>query len=117
MRISDWSSDGCSSDLGGQRRSEPPRPHAEPPEVLQGVAEVGQLPVEDGPQALLVDEEVPEAEVAMHHADGGGGGAVGLEPPETELEGRVRLFQRVEPSAELLELVGLAQPLDGIAGP
>ena len=53
---------------GRQRRAEPPGPHAEPPEVLHRVAEVGELPVEDRPQPVGTDEQVPEAEVAVHHA-------------------------------------------------
>ena len=52
----------------GQRRAEPPRPHAEPAEVLHRVAEVGELPVEDGPEPVVVDEEVAEPEVAVHDA-------------------------------------------------
>ena len=50
---------------GRQRRAEPPGPHAEPPEVLHRVAEVGQLPVEDRPQPVGADEQVPEPEVAV----------------------------------------------------
>ena len=60
------------------RRAEPPRPYAQPAEVLQRVADVRDLPVEHGPQAVRTDDEVAEAEVAVHDgralgaADGSG---------------------------------------------
>src|SRR5262245_31113950 len=39
----------------GQRRAEPPRAHAEPADVLHRIADVGQLPVDHGAQALGAD--------------------------------------------------------------
>ena len=85
--------------------AEPPRLHAEPPEILDRVAEMRELPVEDGAQALGPDDEVAGAEVAVH--EGGRSrrqvrGALG-EPAQPELEGRVRLAEHVDDAAVLVD--------------
>ena len=56
-------------------RAEAPRPHAEPAEVLDRVAEVGELPVEHRPQPVRADDEVAGAEVAVDHGGRAGGRA------------------------------------------
>ncbi len=83
----------------GERRSEPPGPHAEPTQVLQRVAEVGQLPVEDGPQALGVDEEVAEAEVTVDDRAPGLLRPVGLQPARSPARrpGAARPARRAPP--------------------
>ncbi len=50
-----------------QLRAESPGLDAQPTEVLEGVPEMGQLPVEDGPDAVGPDDQVAVAEVAVHH--------------------------------------------------
>ena len=86
---------------------EPPGPHAQPAQVLERVAAVGQLPVEHRPQPVGSDDEVPVAEVAVDdrvpRADGRG--PVARQPAEAQLEGRVRLADRVERGPELGDLV------------
>src|SRR5205085_1126943 len=49
----------------GERRTEAPAPHAQPAEVLGGIALVDELPVEDRPQAVGPDDEVAQPEVAV----------------------------------------------------
>ena len=93
---------------GRERRSEPPGPHAVPAEVLHRVAEVGELPVEDAAQAVAVDQEVAEAEVAVDDGVRGARRPVGLEPAERELEGRERRAERAGQRLHLLELVDVA---------
>src|ERR1700719_2180716 len=46
--------------------SEPPRLHAQPTEILDGIAQVRELPIEHGADALGSDDEVPVPEVAVH---------------------------------------------------
>src|SRR5215218_5131665 len=46
--------------------TESPRLHAQPAEVLDRVAEVRELPVEHGSDAVRADDEVAVAEVAVH---------------------------------------------------
>ena len=48
--------------------TEAPRLHAQPSEVLDRVAEVGELPVEHGADAFRADDEVAVPEVAVHEA-------------------------------------------------
>ena len=95
---------------GRQRRAEPPRPHAEPAEVLHRVAEVGQLPVEDRPQAVGADEEVAEAEVAVDDPRlVRARGRFASSQRKPELEGRVGLAEPVEHVAVLRHLIGRAR--------
>ena len=88
------------------RRAEPPRPHAEPAEVLERVAEVGQLPVEHRPQPVRPDDQVAEAEVAVHdHGEPGGGGRLVSSQRKAELERGMGRCEGVERAAELAQLV------------
>ena len=77
---------------------EAPGAHAQPAEVLERIAEVGQLPVEDGAQPVGPDDEVAVAEVAVDDrvAGAGRGRPVPVEPPEPQLERGVRLAGGVE---------------------
>ena len=71
---------------------------------------MGELPVEDGDQTVLVDEQVAEAEVAVHDMGGRGGGTLTRQPPEPELERRMGVAQPVGELAELVELIGRVEP-------
>ena len=68
-------------DLGGLPES--PSAQAEPRQVLVGVAEPDQLPVDDRRQALRVDDDVAEPEVAVDDGRSCGVGPVLDEPVET----------------------------------
>src|SRR3546814_2274331 len=78
MRISDWSSDVCSSDLlpgtwpGRQQRTE----------VEQGIPDGRHLPVHDGchVRGALVDQQVREVEVTVQDSRGPLGRPIRLEP-------------------------------------
>ena len=85
----------------GAGSAEAPRPDTQPAEVLHRVTEVRQLPVEDRPKAFGADDEVPVAEVAVDDGPARRGRAALLQPAEGQLEGRVRLAERVEQVAEL----------------
>ena len=52
----------------GDRRTtaEPPCLHAQPAEVLHRIAQVRQLPVDHRPEPIGTDDDVAEAEVAVH---------------------------------------------------
>src|SRR5207302_6888035 len=79
----DWSSDVCSSDL-------------QPPEILDRIAQVCELPVEHRPYAFGSDDEVPVPEVAMNELGPGRQGRNALrEPPQPELERRVGLTEQI----------------------
>ena len=69
---------------------------------------MGELPVEDGADAFRADDEVAVAEVAVHEPGrrvGAGERDVLLEPTQAELERGVRLAERVEDRAVLLDLL------------
>ena len=100
----------------GQRRPEAPRTNAEPPEVLERVPDVGELPVEHRAQPLPVDEQVAHPQVAVDHARRVLGRPVRLQPSEAQLEGRVRLRQPVEHRPVLGDLVGRLQSLHRLDG-
>src|SRR5213078_1015541 len=72
-------------------RAEAPRAHAEPAQVLHRIADVGELPVEDGAQALGTEDDVADAEVAVHEGLGARRGRRSREPAERQLERRVRI--------------------------
>ncbi len=97
-----------------QRRAESPRLDAQPAEVLEGVAPVGELPVEDGPDALGADDEVAVAEVPVHHRLGRTRRTGLGQPPQSELEGGMRLAQSVEQAPQLLQQ-GHRRPSPGIS--
>src|SRR4051812_6249916 len=46
-------------------RPEPPRLHAQPTEILERVADMDELPVDDSRQSVVVDDDVAETEVAV----------------------------------------------------
>src|SRR5262249_38679177 len=69
-----------------QRPAEAPHAGTQPAQVLPGIAAVGELPVEDGPDSVGADDEVAVAEVAVHH---GGANALGpgrAQPAQAEFE-------------------------------
>src|SRR5207302_4018621 len=72
-------------------------------EVARGVVEVRELPVEDADETILVDDEVADAEVAVDDERRTPWRPVLAQPPEPELDRRVRL-------ADLVEL--LHEPVD-----
>src|SRR5947208_15325858 len=72
-------------------RAEAPRAHAEPAQILHRIADVGELPVEHGAQALGTEDDVADAEVAVHQGLGAWRGRRGREPAERQLERRVRI--------------------------
>jgi len=105
-----------------EHRPEPPGLLAQPPEVLQGVADVGQFPIQHGPDPVGAHDEVAVPEVPVHH-----NGLVpwwwpiGEEPAKPQFESRVRLPQVVGQVPQLLEGVTTDQlghgtgrdPVDG----
>src|SRR5262245_922711 len=78
------------------RHAEPPSAHEPEREVAHGVVEVCELPVEDADEPVLVDDEVADAVVAVHDDGLARLRAVLAEPPEPELDRRMRLADLVE---------------------
>src|SRR5690606_27314464 len=74
-----------------QRRAEAPRARAQPAQVLDRVAHVDELPVEDRAQPALVEDDVADAEVAVYDGDARGRGRAREQPALGQLEHRVRL--------------------------
>ena len=66
--------------------AEAPGAHAEPADVLQGVSDVDQLPVEQRDQTVGVDQHVAEAQVSVHHGATRRFRPMPLEPPQRQLE-------------------------------
>ena len=73
------------------RRAEAPCLHAQPGQVLHGVTDVHQLPVDDGGEAFAVDDDVAHAQVAVHQRRRRARRTVGLEPRVGLLEGRAAI--------------------------
>ena len=71
---------------------------------------MGELPVEDAAQAVGVDQQVAEAEVAVDDGAPGRRGAVRVEPADAELHGRKRLVEAGQQRLHLRELVAAAHP-------
>ena len=80
----------------GPVHAEAPRLHTQPAQVLHGVADVGQLPIEYGAQAIRSEDEIAVAEVAVNDGRAGSGRAPLLQPTEGQLERRMRLPESVE---------------------
>src|SRR5205823_2219796 len=68
--------------------AEAPRLDAQPAEILHRVAEMGELPVEDGADAVGADDEVAVAEITVDDRTGNGRlfPPLLLQPPEPKLE-------------------------------
>ncbi len=73
------------------RRTEAPCLHAQPGQVLHGVTDVHQLPVDDGGEPFPVDDDVAHAQVAVHQRRRRARRTVGLEPLVGLLEGRAAI--------------------------
>ena len=98
----------------GSARAEPPRLDAQPAEILHRIAEVHELPVEHRPQALDVRRSRCRAgSRRARRTAADGGGRLAVEPAQRQLERRVRLAERVEHLAVVLDLIGrLDEPRD-----
>src|SRR5690606_7099327 len=69
--------------------AEPPGIHADPAEVLHGVANMSQFPIEHRPQTVLVHQEVAVPEIAVHQRGARWGiRQVLSQPPDGQLEDR-----------------------------
>ena len=77
-------------------RAEAPGAHKRESEIPRGVVEVRELPVEDADEPTLVDDEVADPEVTVHHDGLAGRRPLLAQPPEPELDRRVRLIDVVE---------------------
>jgi len=83
----------------------PPEAHAGPADVLPGIAQVRQLPVEHGAQAVVwVDDKVAEAVVAVNDDETLARGHLPAQPAEPQLERRMGLAQRAERGLDLPQL-------------
>src|SRR5581483_11360429 len=78
------------------RHAEPPGTHAGEGEVANRIVEVRELPVEHAGEAVLAHDEVPDAIVAVHDDGVARRRTVLAQPPEAELDRRVRLADLVE---------------------
>src|SRR4051812_37409926 len=87
--------------------TESPRLHTQPPEILHWVAEMRQLPIEDGAQTIRADDEVAVAEVAVNDRRRCALRSALVEPTQCELERRMRLAEPVEHAAPHGDGVGL----------
>src|SRR5207237_1377171 len=83
--------------------AEAPRLHQRPGDVLEGVANPGELPIEDADQPVGSDHQVPDAEVAVHDRGGPRVAQVLAQPADAELDGGMRLADRVELRDEPLD--------------
>ena len=98
------------------RRAEAPCLHAQPGQVLHRVTDVDQLPVDDRGEAVVVDDDVPHAQVAVHQRRRRARRTVGLEPRVGLLEGRAAIGHHAvrRPVARQLVDLGCAGHLRGI---
>src|SRR5207248_1853563 len=92
-------------------RAEPPRPDAHPPQVLQRIAQVRELPVQDtGEAGIGLHDEIAGAVIAVYQRHPIGVRKVPAQPSQPQLQGRVRLAQAVELRLEAVELSGRHGP-------
>src|SRR5581483_2999604 len=75
---------------------ESPSAHESEAEVAHGVVEVRELPVEDADEAVLVDDDVADAVVAVVDDLLPGSGRVLLKPPQAELDRGMGLADLVQ---------------------
>ena len=73
---------------------------------------MGELPVEHGPQPVVADDHVAEPEVAVHDAATDGRRPVVVEPAQGQLERRMRLAERVEHLAVVVDLIDADEARD-----
>src|SRR2546423_340329 len=76
--------------------AEAPCTHEAEAEIAAGVVEVRELPVEDADEPALVDDEVADAVVAVVHDGRTVRRAVLAQPPQAELDRRMRIADVVE---------------------
>src|SRR3546814_5586943 len=76
MRISDWSSDVCSSDLDDSRSRQLDRRHVEGDDIADADHRAGNGEAQHGAEfeSLLAAEILPNDEIGCEKADGGGQG-------------------------------------------
>ena len=100
-----------------ERFTEAPCLEAEPGEVLERVADVHELPVDDRVQAGGSDDDVADAEVAVDEGVGGRRRAVRHQPGVRLVEGRAAVVERavLVPDAEGIGRLGAGQ-LCGVDG-
>src|SRR2546421_141462 len=97
-------------------RAEAPRPNAQPPQILQRIAQVRELPVQDTSEAGVGPyDKVAGAVIAVDQSDPIGVRKVPAQPAQPQLQGRVRLAQAVELRLEAVELGARRGP--GVGGP
>ena len=95
-------------------RAEPPRPDAQPPQILQRIAQVRELPVQDAGEAGVGPyDKVAGAVIAVDQSDPIGVRQVPAQPAQPQFQGRVRLAQAVELCLEAVELGGRRGPWVG----
>ena len=98
------------------RRAETPRLDAQPAEVLHRIADVDQLPVEHRPQTVVRRRSRCRGGSRRARRPTARWRAVGLEPAKRQLERRVRLAERVEHLAVVLDLIGLRRGRESPSG-
>jgi len=87
--------------------AETPRLHAQPAEILDGIAEMGELPIEHRAYAFRPDDEVAVAEVAVDELGMCRGGRQPCgQRAQSQLERGVGLTECVEQRAVLIDLIG-----------
>src|SRR5690242_5285436 len=71
--------------------AETPRVDADPAEILHGIAEMRDLPVQHGPDAVWADDEIAVAKIAMHQRGLARWARIVIgKPAQRELEHRTR---------------------------
>jgi hypothetical protein len=89
----------------GEWRSETPGFDAEPTEILEGIAQVGKLPVEDGADTVGADDQIAVPKISVDDDLSRTGRPVVAQPAESQLEGRVGLTQPVDDGPELFDRI------------
>src|SRR4051794_12710036 len=82
---------------------------ADPAEILHGIAEMSELPIEHGTDPVGADDEIAVAEIAMHQRRlGGRTRIVVAQPAQRQFEHRLWPVQAAIVAIELADLLGCA---------